>query len=523
MPLVTASPDWDHTLLIVTFDEGTTSINGGGHVYTAAAAPWLPHADVATTYNHFSVLRTIEEVYGLPFLGSAATATTMTELLPPSPTPTPTSTPTATATATATIAPTSTPTPTPTPTPTATPTSCDLIEGFENVTTLVPNGWVMLNRSLRLGTTGWFQANSNFGWLGGSGTFGAQSGSPVSYIAANFLNGSGQATISNWLLTPPVTLQNGAKFSFWTRTGTSPVFPDRLQVRMSTNGTSQDVGTTATDVGDFTTLLLDINPTYTTSGYPNVWTNFLVTLSGLGGPVTGRLAFRYFVENGGPSGANSDYIGIDAVAYGCNGNPPTPSPTPSPTSTPTPTPGTPVSFISGTILYCSSPLPNVRVNVTGTVTGSTLSDGSGNYRFRFLPWAGSFTVTPSKAALAPGTSGINTIDVLAVQRHFIGVALLPPGCRLTAADVNGDAVIDTIDVIAIQRFFLGLSTGIANTGQYQFTPASRSYTGNGTNWTAQNYDMVLFGDCLLVLQNDRMQPMRRISKRDHVIALDRPM
>ena len=90
VPLVTASPDWDHTLLIVTFDEGTTSTNGGGHVYTAAAAPWLAHANVATTYNHFSVLRTIEEVYGLPFLGSAATATTMTELLPSTSTPTPT-------------------------------------------------------------------------------------------------------------------------------------------------------------------------------------------------------------------------------------------------------------------------------------------------------------------------------------------------------------------------------------------------------------------------------------------------
>ena len=82
VPLVTNSTDWAHTLLIVTFDEGTTSINGGGHVYTAAAAPWLVHANVATTYNHFNVLRTIEEVYGLPFLGSAVTATTITELLP---------------------------------------------------------------------------------------------------------------------------------------------------------------------------------------------------------------------------------------------------------------------------------------------------------------------------------------------------------------------------------------------------------------------------------------------------------
>ena len=124
VPLVTASPDWAHTLLIVTFDEGTTSTGGGGHVYTAAAAPWLAHANVATTYNHFSVLRTIEEVYGLPFLGSAATAATMTELLPSTSTPTPTLTPPPpTPTATATLTPTPPPpTPTITPTPSATPT-----------------------------------------------------------------------------------------------------------------------------------------------------------------------------------------------------------------------------------------------------------------------------------------------------------------------------------------------------------------------------------------------------------------
>jgi hypothetical protein len=68
------------------------------------------------------------------------------------------------------------------------------------------------------------------------------------------------------------------------------------------------------------------------------------------------------------------------------------------------------------------------------------------------------------------------------------------GCRLTAADVNGDTSIDTVDVIAIQRFFLGLSTGIANTGKYQFTPVNRTYTGIVSNQTAQNYDTLVFGD-----------------------------
>jgi hypothetical protein len=129
-------------------------------------------------------------------------------------------------------------------------------------------------------------------------------------------------TISNWLLTPEITMNNGDTFSFWTRR-TGSGWEDRLQVRLSTNGGSTDVGATATSVGDFTDLLLDINPTYAPGGYPTVWTEYTITISGLSGPTNGRLAFRYFVENGGPSGANSDYIGIDTVSYTSTFVPPT--------------------------------------------------------------------------------------------------------------------------------------------------------------------------------------------------------
>lgn len=405
-----------------------------------------------------------------------------------SPTPTTTATATATATAAATIQPSPTPTVTPTP-----PSECSLTEGFENITSLIPNGWITQNNSQPKGTDGWFQANPYE-------NFAAQAGSPPSCIVANFLDGSGLAIVSNWLLTPPLTLQNGAKLSFWTTTVGNSIFfpdtfPDRLQVRMSTNGTSQDVGGDASSVGDFATLLLDINPTYTTTGYPVGWTNYIVTLSGIPSPVQGRLAFRYFVEDGGPSGANSNHIGLDTVAYYCDGTIPTPTPaTPTPTPSVTPTPGTLVSSVAGTILFCSKPFSGVRVNITGAVSRSDLSDGSGNYWFRFLPWAHDYTVTPAKARVTPGANGIDTTDVIAIQRHFLNILPIPPGCRLTAADVNFDTMINTVDIIAVQRFFLGLTTGIAHVGEYQFTPASRSYTGSGTNWTDQNYDAVIIGD-----------------------------
>jgi hypothetical protein len=122
-----------------------------------------------------------------------------------------------------------------------------------------------------------------------------------------------------------------------------------------------------------------------------------------------------------------------------------------------------------------------------------LTDGSGNYSFPGLASGGTYTVTPTKSARAPGSPGISTVDVIAVQRHFLNIALLS-GCRLTAADVNGDTAINTVDVIAIQRFFLGLSTGIANTGKYQFNPVNRTYPLVVTDQTAQNYDALIFGD-----------------------------
>ena len=106
-------------------------------------------------------------------------------------------------------------------------------------------------------------------------------------------------------------------------------------------------------------------------------------------------------------------------------------------------------------------------------------------------------MTPSKSPLAAGSTGINTVDVIAVQRHFLNIISLPVGCRMTAADVNTDSNINTVDVIAIQRFFLGLSTGTANVGKYSFNPANRSYPVLSGNQVNQNYDALVRGDVAL--------------------------
>ena len=164
------------------------------------------------------------------------------------------------------------------------------------------NSWVRVNNSSPVGITSWF--------IGNAGIFPSFNGADSAYFAANYNSTATTGTINTWLITPTVSLANGGILKFATRTATSStiVYPDRLQVYLNTAGT-------ATSVSSFTTLIVSVNPSLTTTGYPTSWTVYTTTLSGITGTVSGRIGFRYSVPNAGPTGTNSSYIGLDAVEY----------------------------------------------------------------------------------------------------------------------------------------------------------------------------------------------------------------
>jgi hypothetical protein len=179
----------------------------------------------------------------------------------------------------------------------------DYSQGFDAG---IPGAWTIQNNSDPVGSTTWFQGNPT------PTTFAAQAGAANSYAAANYNNTAGAGTISNWLILPTMSFHNGDQISFYTRTITDSIYPDRLELRFSAAG-GTNVGSSASDVGSFTTLLVSVNPDLDLSTYPEEWTKYSVTLSGLAGTTNGALAFRYFVDNGGPAGDNSDYMGIDTL------------------------------------------------------------------------------------------------------------------------------------------------------------------------------------------------------------------
>jgi len=190
-------------------------------------------------------------------------------------------------------------------------------EGFESLSALTGSGdWFVFNHSdpANPDNPGWFQCT-------GTQIAPAQGGTTNSCVSANFASGTGVSTLNDWLVGPVRTFNNGDVLSFYTREIAANPYPNRMQVRLSPNGSSTNIGTAAEDVGDFTMLLLDINPGYEVGGYPGTWTQFTITIQGLSGPTSGRFAFRYFVENGGPDGDNSYIIGLDTLTYSAGAAP----------------------------------------------------------------------------------------------------------------------------------------------------------------------------------------------------------
>jgi hypothetical protein len=319
-------------------------------------------------------------------------------------------------------------------------------ENFDNITLLTGNGWVMSNVSVPVGATNWSQGPD----IAGGGPFDSYNGATNAFISANFNNTGSTGTISNWLLTPNRTFKNGDVLTFYTRKATPDSYADRLEVRLSTNGASSNVGTGATE-GDFTTLLLSINPTLILGVYPTAWTQYTITISGLPAPTSGKIGFRYFVTGGGSLGTNSDFIGLDNIVY---------TPYTCPTLTMTPagalSGGTAGAAYSSTLTQTGAlGAPTFVVTAGALPPGLTLSSG------------GTISGTPS----ATGTFNFS----------------------VTVSDNSGCSTASSYSITVVcppnPTTLNGLPTLCSNAGLYTLTqglPSSGTYSGTGV--TGPSFD-----------------------------------
>ena len=183
-----------------------------------------------------------------------------------------------------------------------------IIESFDNVSTLQSNGWVFDNQSNMPTATTWAQ--------GDAAAFSAQSGAANSYIVND--TSTGVDLVCNWLIMPAIGFID--QLSFYTRAQGLANEVTQMRVMYSPTGsintgacsnapkkTGSNSPNGSLDFGDFGTLLT-LNVNQLPGVYPQDWTQFSVNVNG-----SGRVAFLYFVDTSAPN-LNAGTLAIDTVS-----------------------------------------------------------------------------------------------------------------------------------------------------------------------------------------------------------------
>ena len=169
----------------------------------------------------------------------------------------------------------------------------DSLNGVNDTIGLRSRGWIP-KRGPAGGPAGsapnWFQGNST--------AFTAFEGPPTGYVAANFNAVTGTNTIDLWLISPGINGAAGDTLSFYSRATDASIYPDSIRVYWASNGDTVPGSGSFVELGRFKV---------STAGWQE--TRYVLPSAG----ATGRFAINYRVVNGGPSGTNSDYIGVDFV------------------------------------------------------------------------------------------------------------------------------------------------------------------------------------------------------------------
>jgi hypothetical protein len=193
---------------------------------------------------------------------------------------------------------------------------------------LLGRGWLFRNQSSPTGDAGYFAGPC---FVCGEAHAGSRS------LDADFSSaiGSSGGTVSSWALLPAIAGQiAGDTFVVHARAVLSFNVPPQLQVRYSLGGET-GTGSSATDVGDFTQLLLDVNPVPSTG-----WTRYSVTVPG-----GGRLALRFFAPDTEPTMTDGNtWLEIDTLSVG-------PPPAPPCDLPPVPEAGQTIAWTAGSSPY----------------------------------------------------------------------------------------------------------------------------------------------------------------------------
>jgi hypothetical protein len=132
-------------------------------------------------------------------------------------------------------------------------------------------------------------------------------------------------------------------------------------------------------------------------------------------------------------------------------------------------------FVFGTVVSVTgTPIPGVSVvasSANDQMQSESNSDGS--FEIGNIPGCDEFNLIMTMTDVA--NKGINTLDLIKMQRFILGLGGLDSPYQMLAADINRSGSITTIDLLMVRKLILGIETGLEEDGLWMFMPEGYTF------------------------------------------------
>ena len=125
---------------------------------------------------------------------------------------------------------------------------------------------------------------------------------------------------------------------------------------------------------------------------------------------------------------------------------------------------------------------NVSMNISYSGSVGIVTDAAGKFLFKSVPTGSAYKITPEKNVNP--INGVSTFDIYLINRHILGVAILPSPYKLIAADVDNNGKITVSDVNELRKLVLAIYTTFPNNKSWRFVPKSYVFPTPTNPWTA---------------------------------------
>ncbi len=141
--------------------------------------------------------------------------------------------------------------------------------------------------------------------------------------------------------------------------------------------------------------------------------------------------------------------------------------------------------VGGTIELMSpnQGISEVDVYLTDNLTGvayEATTDANGFYSFAGVHHSSDYVINPIRNH--DPMNGVSTLDLVAIQKHLLGITPFTEFDKFVAADINLSETVSAIDIVELRKLILGIYVEFPNNESWRFidpecVPANQTYPG----------------------------------------------